>query len=121
MEFDKIRKEVYSGTIDASKVKLSLSRRRFLRVFVALLVFVPPAYLAFYFEKIVVMWTAIGWGAFAFLWQLLYWSDVSVPKDKDEFEVANFYGKGTLIFLAVFWSVLIIGVSTALYLKALEI
>lgn len=73
--------------------------------------------IAYYFEQYVVMWIAIIWATGMGLLQVVYYGYSSSPKDEKSLSITNFYSKGTLIFLACYWSVLILGVAIALYLK----
>jgi hypothetical protein len=116
-ELDNTKRSAFSREIDLKSSRFHLSRHEFLRIILGSSAMLSMAGLAFYFEQYAVMWIAIAWAVAVGLWQLAFYGYMSNPKDKKSLAVTNFYSKGTLIFLASFWTVLIVGVAIALYFK----
>ncbi len=116
-EVDKTQREVFSREVDLKKSRFQLSRRALIRIILGFAIFLLPIWIAYHFEQSPQMWMAIAFAILVSAWQLLFYGYESSPKDEAALKVTNFYSKGVLIFLAIFWTVLIGGVSVALYLK----
>ncbi len=56
-------------------------------------------------------------GAFIVLWQIFAYGVSGGQITPEHLKATNFYPKGVLIFLAIFWTALITSVCVALYLK----
>ncbi len=117
VEIDKTQREVFSREVDLKKSPFQLSRRALIRIVLGFAIFLFPIWVAYHFEQYPQMWMAIAFAILVSTWQLLFYGYESSPKDEATLKVTNFYSKGVLIFLAIFWTVLISGVSVALYLK----
>ncbi len=117
IETDSTQREVLSREMDIKKSRFQLSRRALNRIVISFVCFLLPIGIAFHFEQYPQMWMAIAFAILVSAWQLLFYGYESSPKDETVFKATNFYSKGVLIFLAIFWTVLIAGVSVALYLK----
>jgi cytochrome bd-type quinol oxidase subunit 2 len=117
VEIDKTQREVFSREVDLKKSAFQLSRRALIRIVLGFAIFLLPIWIAYHFEQYPQMWMAIVFAILVSAWQLLFYGYESSPKDEASLKVTNFYSKGVLIFLAIFWAVLISGVSVALYLK----
>ena len=118
VRIDKTKREVFLHKIDLKKSKFHISSDSLFSVSLGFVAFIPVIWLAYYFEQFPMMWMAVYAAVFIFVWQLIFYGFTSTNKKKQKtLNVTNFYSKGTLIFLAIFWCALIIGVSIALYLK----
>ena len=117
IEIDRTQRDVFSREVDLKKSQFQLSRRALIRIVLGFAIFLLPIWLAYHFEQYPQMWMAIGFAILISAFQLLFYGYESSPKDEAALKVTNFYSKGVLIFLVIFWSVLIGGVSVALYLK----
>jgi hypothetical protein len=117
VEIDRTQREVFTGEADLKQSRFQLSRRALIRIVLGFAIFLLPIWAAYHFEQYPQMWMAIAFAILVSAWQLLFYGYESSPKDEAAFKVTNFYSKGVLIFLAIFWTVLIGGVSVALYLK----
>lgn len=117
--FDRTYREVLSREIDFKKSKFNISRRTLIRISLWSLPLLLVATAGYYFEQYVPMGMAIFAAVFIALWQILFYGfSPNLKDDERVIEVTNHYSKGTLIFFACFWTMLIVGVSVALYLKA---
>lgn len=79
----------------------------------------PLPFIAFYFEQTLVMWFSIIFMGFILGWQIFaygFFGEKFIDTHMN-IDVVPFYGKKTLIFIAIAWAMLITGVSVALYLK----
>lgn len=115
VKLDKTKRTAYASKINPKKTSFNLSRHEFFRIIMGTSAVLLMAALAFYFEQYPVMWIAIIWALGVGAWQTLFYGYAPNKKSKKALSVTNFYSKGVLIFLAFFWSSLIIGISIALY------
>jgi hypothetical protein len=115
--FDRTSKEVFRGEVDPATAKFSMPRPLLRRIVTNALVFVPVLFIAFHFEQYFMFWFAIAWAAGITVWQVFAYGYFGEKFMSPEMDVTRVYTKGTLIFAACFWSILIIAVAVALYIK----
>lgn len=115
-EFDNTQREVFRREIDFEHAKFHLSPRVTARIALGASPLLLMALAALYFEQPHMFWFSLVFAAGIVGWQVLVFG-FSGESSISELKATHFYSKGTLIFMAVFWSVLIISVAIALYLK----
>ncbi len=115
--FDRTQKLVFSGEVDPSTRQFNIPKHLLRRLIINALVFVPLLLISLYLEQPFGFWFTLFWGGGITLWQVVAYGYFGESFSGHEMDVTRFYSKGTLIFLAVFWSVLITGVVVALYMK----
>jgi hypothetical protein len=117
--FDRTYREVLSRETDLRKSQFNIPKRKLVRIGLWSLPLLLVAMVAYHFEQYVPMGMAIFAAGFYALWQILFYGFSTNPEEDERvIETTNYYSNGTLIFLAVFSAILIMGVSLVLYLKA---
>jgi hypothetical protein len=115
-EFDNTQRQVFSREIDLKRAKFRLAPRVLARIVVGAAPLLLMAFAALYFEQPHMFWFSLMFAFGVVRWQVLVFGFTG-ESSIAEMKATNFYSKGTLIFLAIFWTVLILGVAVALYLK----
>jgi hypothetical protein len=116
--FENTQKEIFAAKVDPRKAHFRISSQLLRRIIINALVFVPVGYVAYYFEQIHMLWFTVMWGGGITLWQVFAYGFFGADFSGRRMEVTNFYSKGTLVFAAIMWSLIIAGVALALYFKA---
>jgi hypothetical protein len=116
--FDRTWKVIWRGDVDPATARFRITPKLVWRLVFSLLIFVALAGVALYFEQQAMFWFALAWGGLFTLIQALIYGYFDDPFSAPDTDVTRLYGKGTLLFLAAFWTVLIVVVAIALYIKA---
>ena len=107
-----IRKE-----IDPSKVRFRIPKKRLIRqsILSAILMCLPIGSFFLDIDR-GLQWFALGFSAF-FVAFLFLFSALLSDGELEEVEPTNVYGRGTLIFLGIFWLTLITTVAVIMYIQ----
>lgn len=115
--FDRTSKVVFTKEIDLKKDRFFIPKPLRLRLFRNASILLVLPIIAYYFEQMHMVWFSLLWTAAITGWQALAYGYSPKSFLGDELSPTKIYGRGPLIFLVIFWSVLIVSVSIALYLK----
>jgi hypothetical protein len=95
--------------VELSKLKLRYSRRAVRRFAVLSLVMLAIPVAAFQLEiDRALKWFALGFSVL-FLAMSFLFTGVLSPADDEKLDPANYYGRGTLIGLGIFWGLIVCG------------
>ena len=115
---DHTHRKVTEARIELKRSNFRLDPRLLRRILSWALPFPALAALIVYLGE--PLWMTIlplGSGAVVVLWQVLAYGSSGGRITPKQLEATNFYPRGVLIFLAIFWTALITFVCVALYLK----
>src|SRR6266480_4785630 len=116
--FDSSRKNLFRAEVDVATAQFSIPPHLVRRITINALVFIPLLGLALYFDQVFAFWFSLAFGVGATLWQVVAYGYFRDSLPTSIAHVSTFYGKGVLVALVIFWSVLILGIAALLYNNA---